>query len=58
MVHLFTRLLWEETGVDLIEYAMLAGFLSLATYAMMTGIGSSIRSFFEEIHEYLETVQP
>ena len=52
------RFLRDEAGVDLLEYAMLAGFLVLASYAAISGMGSTILSFLEDVDDYLGTVAP
>jgi Flp pilus assembly pilin Flp len=58
MAHLLGRFLRDETGVDMLEYAMLAGFLVLASYVAMSGMGATILSFLQEVDDYLETVEP
>jgi Flp pilus assembly pilin Flp len=55
---MLSRFLRDEAGVDLVEYAMLAGFLMLASYAALSGMGSSIVGFLGDVDEYLGTVQP
>ena len=42
----------------MLEYAMLAGFLVLASYVAMSGMGATILSFLQEVDDYLETVEP
>ena len=58
MAHLLGRFLRDETGVDMLEYAMLAGFLVLASYVAISGMGATILSFLQEVDDYLETVEP
>ncbi len=58
MAHPIVRFLRDETGVDMLEYAMLAGFLVLASYVAMSGMGATILSFLQEVDDYLETVEP
>ena len=43
------RFLKEETGQDLIEYALLAGFISLAAIAGITVLGTSLDEFYDKI---------
>ena len=38
-----------DDGQDLIEYALLAGFISLATVAAVTSIGTSLSSTYTSI---------
>ena len=44
MKNLFNRFVREEQGQDLIEYALLAGLISLASVAAITALGSAIRT--------------
>ena len=49
MVHLCTlrRLLAEDDGQDLIEYAMLSAFIGLAGVAAFSGMGTTMRTAYE-----------
>jgi pilus assembly protein Flp/PilA len=49
MKTLLRRLIWEEQGQDLIEYAMLAGFIALAATAVLIVIGPKITALFQLI---------
>ena len=40
------RLVREDEGQDLIEYALLAGFIALASVAMITAIGTGVNSVY------------
>ena len=44
-------LLRNDDGQDLIEYALLAGFISLATVAAVTSVGTSLSSVYTSIGE-------
>ena len=44
MTKLFTRLLGTDDGVDLIEYALLVGFISLVSFAIINILGASVGS--------------
>ena len=44
MKNLFNRFVREEQGQDLIEYALLAGLISLASVAAITALGAAIRT--------------
>ena len=44
MKNLFNRFIREEQGQDLIEYALLAGLISLASVAAITALGAAIRT--------------
>ncbi len=42
--------LWKDTrGQDLIEYALMAGFVSIAAGAIMPGVATSISKIFSKI---------
>ena len=49
MIHLCTlrRLLAEEDGQDLIEYALLSAFIGLAGVAVFSGISSSMQTAYD-----------
>ena len=42
--------IWKDTrGQDLIEYALMAGFVAVAAGAIMPGVASSIKTIFAKI---------
>jgi pilus assembly protein Flp/PilA len=42
--------IWAETnGQDLIEYALMAGFVAVAAGAIMPGVASSISTIFSKV---------
>jgi pilus assembly protein Flp/PilA len=46
--------LWKDTrGQDLIEYALMAGFVAVAAGAIMPNVASSISTIFSEISSVL-----
>jgi len=47
---LVSRLLHEEAGQDLIEYALLAAFISVAAIAAITTVGTALNSSYQTIH--------
>jgi len=55
MQHLLWRTLWrlrivkDTRGQDLIEYALMAGFVAVAAGALMPSIASSISTVFSEV---------
>jgi pilus assembly protein Flp/PilA len=51
MKNLVLRLkIWKDTrGQDLIEYALMAGFVAVAAGAIMPGVASSISTIFSKI---------
>ena len=56
MVHLFSRLLREEQGQDLIEYALLAGFISLVAVAAITQVGTGVNSVYNNINSQVAAI--
>ena len=48
--------LWKDTrGQDLIEYALMAGFVAVAAGAIMPGVASSINVIFSEVNSIMIT---
>jgi len=49
--------LWRDTqGQDLIEYALMAGFFTVAAGAVIPGVGSSIRVIFSQVASQLTKI--
>ena len=46
---LFHRFVREEAGQDLIEYALLAGFISLAAVAAITTNGTALNTLYTNV---------
>lgn len=55
MKNLFLRLkaLQDTRGQDLIEYALMAGFVAVAAGAVMPGVASSISTIFSRVASVL-----
>ncbi|MBK5295124.1 MAG: Flp family type IVb pilin [Acidobacteriia bacterium] len=55
----FTNLVWkmrilkDTRGQDLIEYALMAGFVAVAAGAIMPGVASTISSIFGKVGSVL-----
>jgi pilus assembly protein Flp/PilA len=49
MKALFNRFVREEAGQDLIEYALLAGFISLAAVAAITAVGTELSGLYNNV---------
>ena len=49
MNNLFERIVREEQGQDLIEYALLAGLISIASILAITTLGTSIQGKFTDV---------
>ena len=51
-----TQFMKDEQGADLIEYALLAGLISLAAVGALTTIGTSITGLFGKISTKLDGI--
>ena len=47
------RILKDKRGQDLIEYALMAGFVAVAAGALMPNVASSISTVFSKINSLL-----
>ena len=47
------RMLRDERGQDLVEYALLAGFIAVAAGALLPGISTSISTIFSRMASVL-----
>jgi pilus assembly protein Flp/PilA len=54
-MNLFNRFVREDEGQDLIEYALLAGLISLICVAAITAAGGSVKTIFENVKTQLAT---
>jgi Flp pilus assembly pilin Flp len=50
------RFVREEEGQDLIEYALLAGFISLMAVAAITQIGQGVNAVYSNINTRVQTI--
>jgi pilus assembly protein Flp/PilA len=49
-------LIWrDEHGQDLIEYALMAGFVAVAAGAIMPGVSSSISKIFSKVSSVMSS---
>jgi Flp pilus assembly pilin Flp len=55
LTELVVRLrIWrDEKGQDLIEYALMAGFVAVAAGAIMPGVAGSIKTIFERVNSLM-----
>ena len=53
MTRLIQRLRKDKRGQDLIEYALMAGFVAVAAGAIMPNVASSISTIFNAISSHL-----
>ena len=49
----FVKVWRDQRGQDLIEYALMAGFVAVAAGAIMPGVASSISTIFSQISSVL-----
>jgi pilus assembly protein Flp/PilA len=50
--------IWKDTrGQDLIEYALMAGFVAVAAGAVMPGVATSISTIFSKVGSVLTGAQ-
>lgn len=55
MTILYRLMRWRDTrGQDLIEYALMAGFVAIAAGAIMPGVSSSISTIFSKVSSVLK----
>jgi Flp pilus assembly pilin Flp len=53
---LIARVLRDEAGQDLIEYAMLAGFVSLMATGSISSIGTAVNNWYEDYAVQIDTI--
>ena len=56
MKNLFNRFVRDEHGQDLIEYALLAGFISLVAVAAITAVGVGVNGVYTELQSQVESI--
>jgi pilus assembly protein Flp/PilA len=49
----FSNLLNDESGQDLIEYALVAGLIGLGAVVAMTGLSTSVKTAFNSVGNQL-----
>ena len=58
MRRLLARALHEDDGQDLVEYALLAGFISLIAIAAVTSIGNEVNGWYQSYDTTIKTIPP
>ena len=56
MKNLLNRFVRDEQGQDLIEYALLAGFISLVAVAAITAVGVGVNGVYGELQTQVESI--
>jgi pilus assembly protein Flp/PilA len=57
-VEFFSRVVREEEGQDLVEYAILLAFIALACVVAVTALGTSISGLLGKISTKLNAITP
>ena len=55
MKNLMARFVREEEGQDIIEYALLAAFISISGYAILQSIGTQVNSIYTTVQTATST---
>jgi pilus assembly protein Flp/PilA len=58
MKNLFSKFVREENGQDLIEYALLAGFISLVAVLAITNVGTGVNAVYGNIDSQVQAIPP
>ncbi len=56
MKNMFRRMLVEDAGQDLIEYALLAGFISLVAVVAITNVGTGVNAVYNSIDAQVKAI--
>ena len=56
MKNLFSKFVREDAGQDLIEYALLAGFISLVAVVAITNVGSGVNGVYNNIDTQVKAI--
>jgi Flp pilus assembly pilin Flp len=55
-MRMMTRFLTGDEGQDLIEYALLAGFISIICVTLISNIGGTVNSWYEGYNATIATI--
>jgi len=55
MNKLIAQFVFDEQGQDLIEYALLAGFISLAVVTVVTNVGKSLNTLYSNVNTQVDS---
>lgn len=56
MNRLIARALYEESGQDLIEYALLAAFISLVAVTAISSVGEGVNRVWGQVDSQMQSV--
>jgi pilus assembly protein Flp/PilA len=56
MKGLMVRFVREDQGQDLIEYALLAGFISLVAVVAITAVGTGVNAVYQNIDNQVKLI--
>jgi pilus assembly protein Flp/PilA len=56
MKSVVNRFVREDNGQDLIEYALLAGFISLVAVVAITNVGTGVNAVYTNIDSQVKTI--
>ena len=56
MKNLFNRFVREDQGQDLIEYALLAGFISLVAVTAITNVGTGVNKVYGNLNDQVASI--
>jgi pilus assembly protein Flp/PilA len=56
MKSVFNRFVRDDNGQDLIEYALLAGFISLVAVVAITNVGTGVNAVYTNIDSQVKTI--
>jgi Flp pilus assembly pilin Flp len=51
MKNLFARFIREEEGQDIIEYALLAAFISVVAWLILQNIGQDVQTMYSNVQK-------
>ena len=56
MTHLIHRFVRDDEGQDLIEYALLAGFISLVAVVAITQVGTGVNAVYGNVNNQVQAI--
>ena len=57
MQGIIRRFVHEEEGQDIIEYALLAAFVSIVAWSLLQGIGSSVNGIYTKVNSVADAAK-